>query len=95
MAGPHELRLDRTLAADRAAVQRALTSPSLLATWWGPAGYGVPDLEFDPRPGDAYRITMKPPDGDAFELRGEFREVEPPARLTYTFRWEPPDPDDR
>ena len=28
-------------------------------------------------------------------LRGEFRVVEPPERLDYTFAWEEPDPDDR
>jgi uncharacterized protein YndB with AHSA1/START domain len=27
-------------------------------------------------------------------LTGEFREVDPPARLAYTFVWEQPDPDD-
>jgi uncharacterized protein YndB with AHSA1/START domain len=30
-----------------------------------------------------------------FYLSGEFREVDPPARVAYTFRWEDPDPDDR
>ena len=43
----------------------------------------------------SYRIAMQPPDGDLFYLTGEFREVDPPARLAYTFRWEDPDPDDR
>jgi uncharacterized protein YndB with AHSA1/START domain len=38
---------------------------------------------------------MQPPEGDLFHLTGEFREVDPPARLAYTFVWEPPDPDDR
>jgi uncharacterized protein YndB with AHSA1/START domain len=38
---------------------------------------------------------MQPPEGDVFYLTGEFREVEPPARLVYTFRWEDPTPDDR
>ena len=38
---------------------------------------------------------MQPPDGDVFYLSGEFREVDPPAHLAYTFRWEDPDPDDR
>ena len=31
---------------------------------------------------------------DAFFLTGQFREVEPPARLSFTFAWEDPDPDD-
>jgi uncharacterized protein YndB with AHSA1/START domain len=38
---------------------------------------------------------MQPPEGDLFYLWGEFREVEPPAGLAYTFRWDPPGPDDR
>jgi uncharacterized protein YndB with AHSA1/START domain len=38
---------------------------------------------------------MQPPDGKVFHLSGEFRDVEPPARLAYTFRWEEPTPDDR
>jgi len=38
---------------------------------------------------------MQPPEGELFHLAGEFRSVDPPARLAYTFRWDPPDPDDR
>ena len=45
--------------------------------------------------GASYRIEMQPPEGDVFYLRGEFREVEAPSRLAYTFVWEDPDPDDQ
>jgi uncharacterized protein YndB with AHSA1/START domain len=38
---------------------------------------------------------MQPPEGELFHLVGEYVEVRPPSRLAYTFRWEPPDPDDR
>ena len=38
---------------------------------------------------------MQPPEGNLFHLTGVFRQVDPPSRLTYTFVWEPPDPDDR
>jgi uncharacterized protein YndB with AHSA1/START domain len=38
---------------------------------------------------------MQPPEGDVFHLTGEFLEVDPPDRLSYTFRWEEPTPDDR
>ena len=37
---------------------------------------------------------MQPPEGDRFYLTGQFREVEPPASLSFTFAWEDPDPDD-
>jgi uncharacterized protein YndB with AHSA1/START domain len=76
-------------------VFRALVAPDQLARWWGPAGFTSPEVDFEARVGESYRIKMQPPDGDAFCLRGEFLEVEPPRRLAYTFIWEEPDPDDQ
>jgi uncharacterized protein YndB with AHSA1/START domain len=89
------LRLERNVPAPCAAVYRALTDPEELGKWWGPRGFTAPSVEFAPAVGAGYRIAMQPPDGDLFHLSGEFREVEPPARLVYTFRWDPPHPDDR
>jgi uncharacterized protein YndB with AHSA1/START domain len=89
------LRLRRTLPAEPADVYRALTDADELARWWGPHGFTVTGLDFRPEAGRGYRIAMRPPEGDAFYLAGEFREVEPPHRLAFTFRWDPPDPDDR
>jgi uncharacterized protein YndB with AHSA1/START domain len=89
------LSLKRLLPARRAAAYRALSDPGELAKWWGPRGFTAPSVEFDPRVGGSYRIAMQPPDGDLFHLSGEFLEVNPPARLAYTFRWDPPAPDDR
>jgi uncharacterized protein YndB with AHSA1/START domain len=89
------LRLKRILPAPRPAVYRAMSDPGELAKWWGPRGFTSPSVEFDPRVGGSYRIAMQPPDGDLFYLSGEFREVDPPAGLAYTFRWDPPSPDDR
>jgi uncharacterized protein YndB with AHSA1/START domain len=88
------LRLERALPAARVAVYRALTDAEELGRWWGPRGFTAPIVEFEPRVGGSYRIAMQPPDGELFHLSGEFREVDPPARLAYTFRWDPPDPDD-
>jgi uncharacterized protein YndB with AHSA1/START domain len=89
------LDLKRVLPAPRAVVFRACTDPGELAKWWGPNGFTAPSVDFDPRVGGSYRIAMQPPEGDLFHLSGEFREVDPPARLVYTFRWEDPDPDDQ
>jgi uncharacterized protein YndB with AHSA1/START domain len=72
-----------------------MTEPEELAQWWGPRGFSVPSVDFDPQVGGSYRIAMQPPEGDLFHLHGEFREVEPPSRLAYTFMWDPPHPDDR
>ena len=88
------LELDRTLPAAPPAVFDAFTDPRQLARWWGPEGFSIPSADFEPRPGAPYRIEMQPPEGDSFHLAGEFREVEPPARLVFTFVWEPADADD-
>jgi uncharacterized protein YndB with AHSA1/START domain len=89
------LRIRRILPASRERVYAAVTEPDKLAKWWGPKGFTCPSIDFDPRVGRCYRIAMQPPDGDVFHLTGEFRAVEPPARLALTFVWEPPDPDDQ
>jgi len=87
--------MQRVVPAPRERVFRACTEPDQLAEWWGPAGFTAPSIELDLRPGGNYRIAMQPPAGDLFYLAGDFREVDPPAQLAYTFRWEDPDPDDQ
>jgi uncharacterized protein YndB with AHSA1/START domain len=82
------------VAAPPGAVFGAVSEADQVAQWWGPRGFAIPALDFQPRAGASYRIEMQPPDGDSFHVTGEFRVVEPPARLAFTFVWEPADPDD-
>jgi uncharacterized protein YndB with AHSA1/START domain len=89
------LHLERVVSAPREVVFRMHTEAESFARWWGPRGFTVRSIELDARVGGAYRIEMQPPEGDAFFLAGEFVAVEPPVRLSYTFRYEEPDPDDR
>jgi uncharacterized protein YndB with AHSA1/START domain len=89
------LHLEKVLQARPERVFAACVEPAQLAEWWGPEGFSSPGLDLDVRDGGRYRITMQPPDGAAFHLRGEFREVDAPRRLVYTFEWEEPDPDDQ
>ncbi|HUK44134.1 MAG TPA: SRPBCC family protein [Gaiellaceae bacterium] len=89
------LHLEKDLAAPPERVFGAFAEASQLRQWWGPAGFLVPQLQFDAAEGASYRITMQPPDGDAFQLGGTFRIVEAPWRLVFTFAWEEPDPEDQ
>lgn len=89
------LTMARTFAAPRERVFGMLTEPAEVARWWGPVGFTMPEVRVDLRVGGGYRFTMQPPEGDRFHLTGEFREVDPPARLVYTFRYEEPTADDR
>ena len=97
MSGPTRfvLELTRALAAPRERVFRALTQRDDLAVWWGPRGFTTPEIELDLRVGGRYRFTMQPPEGDPFHISGEFREIDPPSSLSYTFRYDEPTPDDR
>src|SRR6478735_9361828 len=88
------LSVERVLPAPVEIVVAACTEADQVAKWWGPEGFTIPDLNFEPRIGSSYRITMQPPEGDAFWLHGEFRVVELPRRLAFTFVWDPADRDD-
>lgn len=94
MAGPNPrtettLNLKRIFSAPRDKVFKAWTDPEELKKWWGPDGYATPTAEVDLRIGGTYRFgMMKLPNGEIFYLAGTFREVRPPKRLVYTWRWE-------
>ncbi len=89
------LHLEKVLQAPKERVFAACVEPEKLAEWWGPAGFTTLSVDLDVREGGRYRIAMQPPDGEAFHLRGEFLQIDPPRRLVYTFEWEEPDPDDQ
>jgi uncharacterized protein YndB with AHSA1/START domain len=81
----------RTFRASRERVFRAWTNPAELVTWFSPEGFANPSADADARPGGRFRIAMqKLPDGAPFFVTGEYRVVEPPARLMFTWTWEDP-----
>jgi uncharacterized protein YndB with AHSA1/START domain len=95
VAADLSFRLSRIIQASPQRVFEAMTDPEQVAAWWGPKGFSCPEVTLDVRVGGGYRIAMQPPEGELFHLVGEYIDVQPPFRLAYTFRWEPPDPDDR
>ena len=73
-----EIRVERVFDASREHVFSVWTDPALIPAWWGD---GTVVEEMDVRPGGAWRFRT------SFGLvEGEFREVEPPARLVQTFQ---------
>lgn len=70
----------------------AITQPQQLTQWWGQSGmYRTLTAEADLRPGGLWRTSGQGADGSAFEVRGEYREIDPPRLLVYTWHpsWDP------
>jgi len=89
------LTVKRTVKAPREQVFRAWTDPSELARWFHPdPSFTTPVAEVDLRAGGSYRFAMQPPTGDAYVVRGVYREVQPPDRLVFTWRWDGTGDDD-
>lgn len=86
------LNLSRTFTASRERIFSAWTDPEQLKRWWGAGeGFTTPIAEIDLRVGGSYRLGMKPPDQNViYVVGGVYREVQPPAKLVYTWTWEPP-----
>ena len=80
--------LTRIIDAPREEVFRAWTEPDQIRSWWGPGEFTCPSAEVDLRPGGSYRLAMQPAEGEPFIVGGTYREVDPPARLVYSWRWE-------
>jgi uncharacterized protein YndB with AHSA1/START domain len=87
MSDADPLRVERVIQAPREDVFDAWTDPTRLSTWWGPPGQPVSALDGELRPGGAYRIAMLEPSGDERVLEWTFREIDPPRRLVYDWRW--------
>ncbi len=86
-----QLLLTRVIDAPRALVFRAWTEPEHMVRWWGPKGFTTPSCTMDVRPGGAWRICMRGPDGVEHWARGVYREVVAPERLVTTWAWEEAD----
>lgn len=82
-----DLTIERRFDAAPERVFDAWTNPDMLKSWWrgGAEGWATPVAEVDLRVGGAYRLTMTDPEGNDHTVYGEFREINPPSRLSYTW----------
>ncbi|MBI5283565.1 MAG: SRPBCC family protein [Chloroflexi bacterium] len=86
--GKQEIIITRTFDAPRELVFRALTDPALIPQWWGPARLTTAVETMDVRPGGIWRFVQHDAEGNEYAFHGIYREVDPPARLVYTFEFE-------
>ena len=82
------MEIRRIVKASRERVYKAWTTADDLKRWWGPGEFTTPEAQVDARPGGSYLLVMQPPAGDPMRLVGTYKEVQPPERLVYTWRWD-------
>lgn len=82
------LQLKRTFQAPRQRVFQAWTQPEQMRHWSAPTDEYEINAQIDLRVGGSYRIQMKHVSGRVSVAFGEYREVQPPEKLVYTWAWE-------
>lgn len=102
MSTPHDggqasevaaFRIERTFAAAPEEVFDAWTTPEVLRRWWGRPSWSSSSFDVDLRVGGRYSLRMRDEDGKPHAVAGEYREIERPRRLLYTWCWEAGGPD--
>src|SRR5262245_24625463 len=76
-----EFVITRAFDAPRELVWQAWTEPKHMAAWFGPETFTIPVCEMNVRPGGAWRLVMRGPDGSAYPLSGIYREIVKPERI--------------
>jgi uncharacterized protein YndB with AHSA1/START domain len=79
----------KTIRATPERLFAAWTEPEQLKQWWGPPSVNCVDAQVDLRVGGRYRIANQLPDGKVLWITGEFKLIEPPRKLVYSWSIEP------
>jgi uncharacterized protein YndB with AHSA1/START domain len=85
------VHVDTFIAAPPQRVFQAFTDPQQLLQWWGHGEYRTTEFRIDLCPGGSWRCAGVSADGKPFHVEGEYREVEIPKLIVYTWRksWMP------
>jgi uncharacterized protein YndB with AHSA1/START domain len=83
-----EIVMTRVFDAPRDLVFEAHSSCEHMSNWWGPHKYEFASCEVDFRPGGAWRVVHRAPDGEEYGFHGEYLEIVPPERIVWTFEFE-------
>ncbi len=84
--GP-SLTLVRRIKAPPQAVFAAFVEPAHILKWWGPDAGPTLLAEMDVCIGGRFHVVFETLDGELHENRGEYLEIDPPARLVMAWWW--------
>jgi uncharacterized protein YndB with AHSA1/START domain len=81
-----------TIKAPASRIFDAIASPKELVEWWGVDGkFQATELESDLRPGGKWRMHLTTGNGTKLSVAGEYREIDRPWLLSYTWNREQED----
>lgn len=83
-----ELLIEREFDAPVELMFELWEQPEHVMRWWGPEGFTTTHLEWEARPGKAWRATMAAKEFGVVHMGGVIREVERNRRLVFTFSWD-------
>ncbi len=84
-----EVVMTRDFNASRDLVWQAMTTPEFIKRWlFGPPGWTMTACEDDLKVGGTFRWEWSGPDGTGMAMRGVYREVVPPERVSRTESFE-------
>ena len=81
---PFELVMSRVINAPRARVFEAWTTPEQMAQWFAPKPFKLVVDKMVFRPGGRFSMSMRGPNGEDSPFTGTYREIVPPAKLSWT-----------
>lgn len=80
---PNEIYLTRVYEAPLKTVWEAFNDPEQVKHWWGPRGHTIKTHSKDLRVGGHWTYTMFGPEGQVWENKTVYHEVEKYSRLVY------------
>ena len=87
LATKPSLTIKRRFAASPEKVFSAWADPEKMRRWMGPGEVTAPVVECDLRVGGHYRILMRTPAGEEFDVGGVYREIVANEKLSFTWAW--------
>jgi uncharacterized protein YndB with AHSA1/START domain len=83
------LEITRRWDAPPERVWQAWTDPQALSRWFGPGEeQSVTNAQLDVRPGGAYSIAFRTPDGEQHRVFGVYDEVVVNRKLSFSWAWQ-------
>jgi uncharacterized protein YndB with AHSA1/START domain/DNA-binding transcriptional ArsR family regulator len=75
----------KVIEADRTVLFRAFSDPEIMRKWFFPEEGWTADVTNEFKVGGRYRIDMHEPDGNTWSHSGEYKEIDPPNKIVFTW----------